>query len=61
MYREVLSHVRESEYLMDEAKNIVYAALERCLDRNVSDWTKIKTEIKDSLSDYLWKKMKKAQ
>lgn len=52
-------YVRESEYLMDEAKNIVYAALERCLDRNVSDWTKIKTEIKDSLSDYLWKKMKR--
>ena len=53
-------YVRESEYLMDEAKNIVYAALERCLDRNVSDWTKIKTEIKDSLSDYLWKKMKRS-
>lgn len=53
-------YVRESEYLMDEAKNIIYSALERCLDRNVSDWTKIKTEIKDSLSDYLWKKMKRS-
>lgn len=52
-------YVRESEYLIDEAKSIVYAALERCLDNNVSDWSKIKTEIKDSLSDYLWKKMKR--
>lgn len=52
-------YVRESEYLMDEAKNIVFAALERCLDNQVSDWSKIKTEIKDSLSDYLWKKMKR--
>ena len=52
-------YVRESEYLMDEAKSIVYAALERCLDNKVSDWSKIKTEIKDSLSDYLWKKMKR--
>ena len=52
-------YVRESEYLMDEAKNIVYAALERCLDNNISDWTKIKTEVKDSLGDYLWKKMKR--
>lgn len=52
-------YVRESEYLIDEAKSIVYAALERCLDNNVSDWAKIKTEIKDSLSDYLWKKMKR--
>ena len=52
-------YVRESEYLMDEAKNIVYAALERCLDNQVTDWSKIKGEIKDSLSDYLWKKMKR--
>ncbi len=52
-------YVRESEYLMDEAKNIVYAALERCLDNKVTDWSRIKTEIKDCLSDYLWKKMRR--
>ena len=52
-------YVRESEYLMDEAREVVYSALERCLDNHVTDWTKIKTEIKDSLSDYLWKKMKR--
>lgn len=52
-------YVRESEYLMDEAREIVYSALERCLDTHVTDWGKIKTEIKDSLSDYLWKKMKR--
>ena len=50
-------YVRESEYLMDEAREVVYSALERCLDNHVTDWTKIKTEIKDSLSDYLWKKI----
>ena len=44
-------YVRESEYLMDEAREVVYSALERCLDNHVTDWTKIKTEIKDSLSD----------
>ena len=53
-------YVRESEYLMDEAKSIVYAALERCLDNQVSDWSKIKNEIRDSLSNYLWKKMKRS-
>lgn len=52
-------YVRESEYLMDEAKSIVYSALERCFDNRVTDWTKIKTEIKDSLSDYLWKNLKR--
>lgn len=52
-------YVRESEYLMEESKEIVYAALERCLDNNITDWSKIKTEIKDSLSDYIWKKTKR--
>ena len=31
-----------------------------CLDRHVSDWGKIKNEIKDSLSDFLWKRMKRS-
>ena len=38
-------YVRESEYLMDEAREVVYSALERCLDNHVTDWTKIKTKI----------------
>ena len=27
-----------------------------CLDRNVTDWTKIKGDIKDSLSEFIWKR-----
>ncbi len=52
-------YVRESEYLMDEARSIVLSAVERCLDNQVTDWSKIKTLIKDSLSEYLWKKMRR--
>lgn len=52
-------YVRESENLMDEAREVVIDALERCLARNMSDWGKIKSTMKDSLSDYLWKKMKR--
>jgi ribonuclease J len=52
-------YVRESENLMDDAKEVVYSALERCLNKNTSDWGKIKTEVKDSLSDYLWKRTKR--
>ena len=52
-------YVRESENLMDEAKEVVCNALEKCLNKNTADWGKIKTEIKDSLSDYLWKKTKR--
>ena len=53
-------YVRESEDLMDEAQIVVDAAVQDCLRRHVSDWGKIKTIIKDSLSDFLWKKMKRS-
>lgn len=52
-------YVRESENLMEEARTVVNDALEKCLNKNMTDWGKIKNEIKDSLSDYLWKKMKR--
>ena len=52
-------YVRESENLMDEAKVVVSDALEKCLSKNTTDWGKMKNEIKDSLSDYLWKKTKR--
>lgn len=52
-------YVRESETLMDDAREVVNNALEKCISRNITDWGKIKTEIKDSLSDYVWKKTKR--
>ena len=52
-------YVREAENLMDEAAEVVNDAMERCMSKNTSDWGKIKNEIKDSLSDYIWKKMKR--
>ncbi len=52
-------YVRESEDLLDEAKHVVEEAVRDCLDRRVSDWGKIKNIIRDSLSDFLWKKMKR--
>lgn len=52
-------YVRESENLMEEARIVVEKALEKCLNRNNTDWGKMKTEIKDSLSDFIWKKTKR--
>ena len=52
-------YVRESENLMEEARVIVDKALDKCLARNNSDWGKMKVEIKDSLSDFIWKKTKR--
>jgi ribonuclease J len=53
-------YVRESEGLMDEAKHVVEGAIDQCINKNISDWGKIKTAVRDSLSDYLWKKTKRS-
>lgn len=53
-------YVRESEDLLDEAKRIVDDAVQNCLDKHVTDWGKIKNIIRDSLSDFLWKRMKRS-
>jgi ribonuclease J len=52
-------YVRESENLMEEARVVVEKALDKCLSRNNADWGKMKNEIKDSLSDFIWKKTKR--
>ena len=52
-------YVRESEDLLEEARHVVDEAVQDCLDRHVSDWGKIKNIIRDSLSDFLWKRMKR--
>lgn len=52
-------YVRESEMLLDDATTVVYEAVERCLEKRNVDWAKLKSVIKDSLGDYIWKKMKR--
>ena len=52
-------YVRESEDLMEECRQVVSDALDDCLYRNVTDWSRIKSVIRDSLSGYLWKKTKR--
>ena len=52
-------YVRESENLIDECREIVNIALDRLSARGITDWNKMKNEIKDSLTDFLWKKMKR--
>ena len=53
-------YVRESEDLMEEAHTVVSEAAADCLKRHVSDWGKIKNIIRDDLSDFLWKRMKRS-
>ena len=52
-------YVRGAESLMDEAKKVLDGAMEYCMERNITDWGKIKTEIKDELGEFVWKKTKR--
>ena len=52
-------YVRESENLMDEVKMLVNTELMRCTDNHITDWSTIKTSIRDTLKDYIAQKTKR--
>ncbi len=52
-------YVRGAESLMDEAKQVLDEAMDYCMDRNITDWGRIKTEIKEELGEFVWKKTKR--
>ena len=52
-------YVRESEGLMEEARQILYEALDKCLQNRYADWSRIKLVIRDTLNDFIWKKTKR--
>ncbi len=52
-------YVRESDELLDEARLLVDEAVQDCLDRGKTDWGKLKSTVKDVLSDFVWKKTKR--
>ena len=52
-------YVRESENLIDDAKEIVTIALEECLEDGTADWGRIKLAVKDKLGEHLWKRMRR--
>lgn len=53
-------YVRESEDLLGEARQVVEDALDSCLERNITDWTKLKMAVKDALGDFIWKRTKRS-
>ena len=52
-------YVRESEGLMEEAKELLYEALDKCLSNRSADWSRIKGVIRDTMSEFLWKRTKR--
>ena len=52
-------YVKESDALLEEAHKVIEKAVLGCLKKNITDWGKIKGTIKDTLSDFVWKKTKR--
>ena len=52
-------YVKESEELMDELREVVLEAIDRCSRRRIRDWTVLKSAIKNDLSGYLYKTTKR--
>ena len=52
-------YVRESDKLIDDATDLVLDEITEALDKGITDWGKLKSIVKDRLSDYIWKKTKR--
>ena len=52
-------YVRESEDLMDGAKNVIKDVLRDREDRNIKEWAYLKNNIKENLKEYLYQKTKR--
>ena len=52
-------YVRESENLMDDVKRQIREEVQKFEDKNITDWSTIKSTLKDDLRDYIFQKTKR--
>lgn len=52
-------YVREAENLMDEMRYAAIDALDECFDKNITDWSSIKTNLKNAVGSYIFSKTKR--
>ncbi len=53
-------YVRESEALLDEAKQLMAQVMENLQERNVREWGNIKSAMRDALSEFIYKETKRS-
>lgn len=53
-------YVRESEELIDEAKQLMREVMDNCRERNIREWGNIKSAMRDELGDYIYSKTKRS-
>jgi len=59
IYTRGFVYEKDSEELLEEAKKELARALQSAIDRNIYDWAKLKSIMKDTLADYFWRKNKR--
>ena len=52
-------YVRESEKLMDEARDIVRDVFAKCEEQKITDWSTLKSTVRDELKSFLYEKTKR--
>jgi ribonuclease J len=52
-------YVRESENLMDDVKNVIREEIAKCEEKKIKEWSIIKSNLKDTLRDYIYQKTKR--
>ena len=53
-------YVKESEELIDNAKQVAVKSFKKCADRNIREWGNIKSTVRYDLSDYIYQKTKRS-
>ena len=53
-------YVRESEELLDDAKQLMNSVMDDLFDRGVREWGNIKSAMRDALSDFIYQKTKRS-
>lgn len=52
-------YVREADELMDEAREKVNQCLDKCMEKNITEWAGLKSGIRETLSKYLYEKTRR--
>ena len=52
-------YVRESENLMENVKGVIRNEIEKCERNHITDWSTIKSNLRDNLKDYIAQKTKR--
>lgn len=52
-------YVRESEVMLDEAKEKIRDTMQRCLDSGITEWAVLKNQVKDTLGKHFYEKTRR--